>query len=310
MTRTARSSLKGAAEVRPVGAAPMVSPRDLSGRPAAVGPGGHDKRTDPLNNHTRRESGMKRLPIVSVALVALVGSAVGLNADERETVTGTASGTMGTGNGADGIIFDSIAPDVGPLPSTGATGGVVALLAPALVAAGRGVRGVRSVRGNKGPGWKDSIDVAGAVGPSHVVSFDVAGFVVHDKASGKRLRQLSTREFWESVEPAGKLVPQKDANDARMLYDPLSERWFACAAGTTEPDCFLAVSTSSDPTKPWRGAKLPLARINPYMRMGVDKNGLYVCSSNGNSDMSKGTNCYVIPMKDVLADGGPVLTRA
>src|SRR5262249_30282592 len=116
MTRTARSSLKGAAEVRPVGAAPMVSPRDLSGRPAAVGPGGHDKRTDPLNNHTRRESGMKRLPIVSVALVALVGSAVGLNADERETVTGTASGTMGTGNGADGIIFDSIAPDVGPRP--------------------------------------------------------------------------------------------------------------------------------------------------------------------------------------------------
>src|SRR5262249_20369797 len=74
----------------------------------------------------------------------------------------------------------------------------------------------------------------------HVVDFDVAGFVVHDKASGKILRQLSTREFWQRVEPTGKLVPKKDANDARMLYDPLSERWFACAAGTTEPGCFLA----------------------------------------------------------------------
>jgi hypothetical protein len=169
---------------------------------------------------------------------------------------------------------------------------------------------VRSFPGNKGPGWKDSIDVAGAVGPRHVVGFDVAGFVVHDKASGKVLRQLSTREFWKSVEPAGKLVPQKDANDARMLYDPLSERWFACAAGTTEADCFLAVSISSDPTRPWRGAKLPLPRINPYMRMGVDRNGLYVCSCNGNPDMNKGTNCYVIPKRDVLADGGPVLTRA
>jgi hypothetical protein len=95
-----------------------------------------------------------------------------------------------------------------------------------------------------------------------------------------------------------------------MLYDPLSERWFACAAGTTEADCFLAVSTSSDPTKPWRGAKLPLPRINPYMKMGVDRNGLYVCSCNGNSDLNKGTNCYVIPKRDVLAEGVPVLTRA
>src|SRR5262245_4722809 len=171
-------------------------------------------------------------------------------------------------------------------------------------------RVVLSFPGNKGPGWKDSIDVAGAVGPRHVVGFDVANFVVHDKETGKVLRQLSTREFWQSVEPAGKLVPQKDANDARMLYDPLSDRWLACAAGTTEPDCFLAVSTSSDPTKPWRGAKLPLPRINPYMRMGVDRNGLYICSCNGNSDMSKGTNCYAIPNKDVLAEDGPVLTRA
>src|SRR5262249_60194299 len=97
---------------------------------------------------------------------------------------------------------------------------------------------------------------------------------------------------------------------ARLRAGPLSQRWLACAAGTTGPDCFLGVSTSSDPTEPWRGAKLPLPRINPYMRMGVDRNGLYVCSCNGSADMSKGTNCYAIPKDDVLADGGPVLTRA
>src|SRR5262249_32023191 len=67
---------------------------------------------------------------------------------------------------------------------------------------------------------------------------------------------------------------------------------------------------SSDPTKPWCGAKLPLPRINPYMKIGVDRKGLYVCSCNGNADMNKGTNCYVIPKRDVLADRGPVLTRA
>jgi len=186
---------------------------------------------------------------------------------------------------------------------------LLAITAHAALAFDAGVTVVRTFPANKGPGWKDSIDVAGAVGSRHVVDFDVAGFVVHDKASGRVLLSLSTREFWQRVEPAGKLVPQKDANDARILYDPLSERWFACAAGTTEPDCFLAVSTSSDPTKPWQGAKLPLPRINPYMKMGVDRHGLYVCSCNGNADMNKGTNCYVVPKRDVLADGGPVLTR-
>ena len=90
---------------------------------------------------------------------------------------------------------------------------------------------VRSFPANKGPGWKSSIDVAGAVGPLHVVDFDVAHFVVHDKTSGKVLQRLSTEEFWREVEPAGSLVPNRVANDARMLYDPLSERWFACAAG-------------------------------------------------------------------------------
>jgi hypothetical protein len=77
---------------------------------------------------------MQRLSIVSLTLLALVGSA--------------------------------------ELLRTGASAGVVAFLARTLVAEGDGVSIVRSFPGNTGPGWKDSIDVAGAVGPRHVVSFD------------------------------------------------------------------------------------------------------------------------------------------
>lgn len=168
----------------------------------------------------------------------------------------------------------------------------------------------RSFPANHGPGWKSSIDIAGAVGLRHVVDFDVANFVVHDKQNGEELKRMTTLQFWQQVEPQGTLVPKANANDARMLFDPISQRWFACAAGTTEPDCFLAVSATSDPTGKWRGAKLPLPQINPYMRMGVDKNGLYVCSCNGHPDMSKGTNCYVIPKQDAIAEQGPILTRA
>jgi hypothetical protein len=168
---------------------------------------------------------------------------------------------------------------------------------------------VKAYPGNKGPGWKTSIDVAGAVGPKHVVDFDEGGFVVHDKATGKTVQRFSTRDFWQHVEPAKSINPQKNPNDPRIIYDPLSERWFACAAGTTVADCFLAVSTSSDPTQPWDGVKLPLPPTDPYMKMGVDKKGLYICSYNGNPDPRQAMNCYVIPRNDAVAPGGPVLTH-
>ncbi len=168
---------------------------------------------------------------------------------------------------------------------------------------------VTAYAANKGPGWKQTIDVAGAVGPKHVVDFEEGGFVVHDKSTGRELQRFSTREFWRKVEPAKSLDPQTEANDPRILYDPLSERWFACAAGAPVADCFLAVSTSSDPTRPWKGVKLPLPPIDPYMKMGLDKNGLYVCSCNGQPDWQQAMNCYVLPKSDVIAPGGPVLVN-
>lgn len=190
------------------------------------------------------------------------------------------------------------------------TWGLIAIAFQPVGGHGGEVTVVTTFSGNKGPGWKDSIDVAGAVGPRHVVSFDVAGFTVHDKATGSVLQRLSPAEFWQHVNPVRTLVPTANPNDARIIYDPLSERWFACAAGTTEPDCFLAVSTGADPTQPWNGVKLPLPRFNPYMKIGVDRNGLYICSYSLDQDLRKGMNCYVIPKQDAIAEGGPVLMRA
>jgi len=61
---------------------------------------------------------------------------------------------------------------------------------------------VSTFEGNKGPGWKAAANVMGAVGPRHVVDFTMGGFTVHDKATGKVLRHLSQRQFWNHVEPA------------------------------------------------------------------------------------------------------------
>jgi hypothetical protein len=187
---------------------------------------------------------------------------------------------------------------------------LLAVVGQSVPARAADVEVVSTFEGNKGPGWKAGANVQGAVGPKHVVDFSEGGFTVHDKATGRVLRHLSQREFWNQVEPANSLDPQKDCNDPWMLYDPLSERWFVTAAGTSIPDSFLAVSTSSDPTQTWKGVKLPLPRIDPGIKIGVDRNGLYICSANGASNMKEALHCYVIPKADAIAPDGPALTHA
>jgi hypothetical protein len=60
----------------------------------------------------------------------------------------------------------------------------------------------------------------------------------------------------------------------------------------------------------WKGVKLPLPWIDPGAKIGVDRNGLYITSANGSSDMKEALNCYVIPKADAIAPGGPVLSHA
>ncbi len=116
-----------------------------------------------------------------------------------------------------------------PLGASSMNGQLVILcllvtVARTVSASGPGVTVVTAYPGNKGPGWKQTIDVAGAVGLKHVVDFDEGGFVAHDKPTGKELQRYSTREFWQRVEPANSLNPQENPNDPRIIYDPLSER--------------------------------------------------------------------------------------
>jgi len=112
--------------------------------------------------------------------------------------------------------------------------------------------------GDKGPGFKAVANVMGAVGPKHVVDFTIVGFTVRDKTTGKPLLHESQLDFWRKVQPVNSLDPSPEANDPWMVYDPLSERWFATIAGTGTGVSYLAVSSSADPTQPWKGVSLPL----------------------------------------------------
>jgi hypothetical protein len=161
---------------------------------------------------------------------------------------------------------------------------------------------------NHGPGYrKPNPDAAGAVGPRHTAVLDDRAFVVQDKATGKVLQDDAQNVFWLKVLPAKAFDLQ--ANDPRLLYDPITQRWLAWVQGLQPANGYLAVSTTSDPTEAWRGVKMPIPPHNYGARIGFDKNGLYISVHNGSNDLRKAQTCYAIPMADVVAADGPKLSH-
>jgi hypothetical protein len=187
---------------------------------------------------------------------------------------------------------------------------VVSLLASlSLPAAGAAqVTVVNRFAADRGPGYrKPNPDAAGAVGPRHTAVLDDRAFVVQDKATGKVLRDDTQHDFWMKVLPANSF--DLHANDPRLLYDPITRRWIAWVQGLQPANGYLAVSTSPDPTGPWRGVKMPFPPHNYGARIGFDKNGLYISVHNGQRDLTKAQTCYAIPMADMVAADGPSLSN-
>lgn len=167
---------------------------------------------------------------------------------------------------------------------------------------------VSHFQADRGPGYRKPLpDVAGAVGPRHTAVLDDRAFVVQDKATGKILQNDTQHDFWLKVLPAKTF--NLHANDPRLLYDPMTQRWFAWVQGVDPAYGYLAVSTTSDPTEAWRGVRMPMAPHNYGARIGFDKNGLYISVHNGSNDLNAAQTCYAIPMADVVAIGGPNLTH-
>jgi hypothetical protein len=180
-------------------------------------------------------------------------------------------------------------------------------LVPAMALA-QDVTVLTSFPGDSGPGPKDNPDNTGGVGPSHVVDCTDANIVIHDKKTGKVLRRRTQTEFWKDAEP-GFTLPK--LNDPRMTYDPLAERWYTVVqAQDATPYGFLAVSRSSDPTQGWRGVRLPMEPANLGMKLGFDKNGIYVTFIVMTGDTHTMHGCLAIPKAEAIVADGPRLAHA
>jgi hypothetical protein len=185
---------------------------------------------------------------------------------------------------------------------------VALLLAPMAALDAADVAVVANFPADKGPGYRKAVpDAAGAVGPQHAVVLDDRAFVVLDKSTGKVVHNLTQHEFWLRVQPAHTFDLQ--ANDPRMLYDPLSGRWIAWVQGISPANGYLAVSTTSDPTQPWKGVKFPTPPHNYGAKAGLDRNGFYITVHNGNDNTHQAHTCYAIPKSDLIAPDGPDLSH-
>jgi hypothetical protein len=184
---------------------------------------------------------------------------------------------------------------------------LVLLFVPA-VAFAEAVTVLTTFSGASGPGPKDCPDNTGAVGPDHVMDFTNANVVIHDKKTGTVVKEMTQTEFWKDVKP-GFDLPK--VNDPRLLYDPLSGRWFGVLADWVKGGSvgYLAVSETSDPTKGWRGVKLPMPPTDPGMKLGVDKNGLYIAYYVLTGNIHTMMSVHAIAKADAIAADGPSLAN-
>jgi hypothetical protein len=184
---------------------------------------------------------------------------------------------------------------------------------------------VNSFDGDRGPG---EAVCKSAGGPIHCdrAEMDVA-------ASGKQVVQVT----WQNVnvyDTAGKLLkstplaalirsvgldpdPAKGGGpfEPHIVYNEFIERWIITV--TCSKDCTL-VSATSDATGAWGGTYLsclqggPCLDRNPALKLGYDKNGLYMCGGHIGDDNPQTVptasyDCFAVPSEEVkaIAQGTP-----
>ena len=146
-------------------------------------------------------------------------------------------------------------------------------------------------------------DTDGAAGPNSFVELLNNLYQVYDM-SGTLIQTLRLPDFWTAagVTPAG--LPF----DPRVLYDPVSQRWFATSAENpfVPNDILVAVSNTSDPTQGWQGFALPSdpsrQTWSDFPMLGINQDGVFIAANMyfaGTPNFSS-EEIIAIPKSDLL----------
>src|SRR5712671_4955210 len=83
-------------------------------------------------------------------------------------------------------------------------------------------------------------DANGAIGPGFFVEFINGTFAVYSKTNGAEVKRISDLNFWSAAHVS--LSTDAGVSDPRVIYDPLSQRWFASMVD------FDGAAASGDPS--------------------------------------------------------------
>jgi len=164
-------------------------------------------------------------------------------------------------------------------------------------------------------------DPNGAIGPRHFVEFINGSFTVYNKTNGLSVKRISDLKFWSN---AGVILStDSGVSDPRVIYDPISQRWFASQvdldANALDPtleanDFLIAISATSDPTGTWHGflfqADPDTGDFADFPTMGVDSNAVYISGDMfQGQDNPIGPALVSIPKADLLTSTPTITNR-
>ena len=153
----------------------------------------------------------------------------------------------------------------------------------------------------------------GDVGPDHFAEIGEQTFTVYDR-NGIIVESTSLNQFFLD---AGANLQGDTLQSPRIIYDRLTERWFAIAVGSGEGDfagnrIHIAFSDTSDPSGQWQQldfvADVTGVKVHDNPTLGVDADGIYFATQNFNNGNLEDVAIYALPKADVLK-ANPSLTN-
>src|SRR5581483_2342203 len=163
--------------------------------------------------------------------------------------------------------------------------------------------------------WRPS-DMGMAIGPSHIVQIVNGSYGVFDR-SGSPLAISDINSFWQSAGIANPVNPGEIVFDPRVVFDPVSQRFFATGdtfGNGTSNQVYLAVSNTSNPLDGWRAVAFTAGAgfasgFADFPTLGFDRNGVYIGTDNfDNESAARSISIFSIPKADLLSTT-PSLSR-
>jgi hypothetical protein len=162
-------------------------------------------------------------------------------------------------------------------------------------------------------------DGNGAVGPTTYVEFINGAFAIYSKTDGHQMRFSTDVDFWANAKVP--LDSSFEVTDPRIIYDPVSQRWFASMVDVDvftqildnilgQNDFLLAVSATSDPNGEWNGTLFSSDPVDgnfaDFPTLGLDAQGVYLSGdmfdSTADPSIAPPLGCALVsfPKSDVL----------